>query len=117
MPAARHVDEIGALGQRGESLGAEKSARVARERQHIDQDVGARQEIRKTVAAVERLDARQDLGRAAPAGGRKAESGKLPGRVLSNRTQTHDADAAMDSVDEVEWLPRLGTLACGILVD
>ncbi len=31
--------------------------------------------------------------------------------------QAHDADAAVDGVDEVERLPLPGALACGVLVD
>ena len=46
VAAARHVDEIGALGQRREGLGVQKPARVARERQHVDQDVALGQDFR-----------------------------------------------------------------------
>lgn len=54
---------------------------------------------------------------ATPAGGREAERCELPGRVLTDRAEAGDADAAMDGVDEILGLPPLRALAFSILVD
>ena len=61
-------------------LGVEQALRVARERQDIDQDVGAGEEVPKAVGAMEGLDARERLderGEAARITGRPDRSARV----------------------------------------
>src|SRR5689334_4130141 len=110
MAAARHVDQVGALRQGRECLGVQDAARLARERQYAHQDVALRQQPLQAISAVESLNARYRLLRPAPTGRRKSQRRDFLRRILADRTQPQDADAAMDGVDELLGLPRLGAL-------
>src|SRR5471032_1708875 len=65
---------------------------------------------------MKRLDAGQRLGGAAPARRREAQRGEFLRRVLADRAQAHDADAAVDGVLERLDVPALGLLARAIFV-
>ena len=65
---------------------------LRRGRQQADQDFRARQERVEPRRAVERLDARQGLRRAAPAGDPKPEPRQHAGRLAADHAQAHDPD-------------------------